>query len=539
MLREICCDSFHQKRICFNEGLNVVLGTTTGTNSIGKSTFMLIIDFIFGGDTYSKTEDIVQNVKAHRICWTVSFDGREYFFARRVPDSNYVEKCNNGYLECAKISVPDYCNWLREKTNLAIDGLSFRDAVGRYIRAYGKDNCSEKKPLQASIRESDEKASIALIKLFDMYSLISVLQDQAAHSADEYKAYTHAQKLSFIPKIGKSKYLANKKEMNKIESELAQLEDSLEYNLLDVDALASEKAIEIKRQISRAKRRRSSLLSRMAAIDDNLNYTFSVSSDTYHELSKFFPTANFTAIQEVEKFHKGIASLFKQELHEEHSCVKRAIQDYDALIDSLEHQMKQLIQDPKISKIVLEKHASSLKELERMREENQTYEKSNELKSQRDKDNDDLEEIKAKQFGTLSSKINQKMAQINNAIYEGKYNSPLLSFIGNTYQFYTPNDKGTGIAYKGLVVFDLAVLNLTQLPILVHDSVVLKQISDEAIESIMKQYIASGKQVVIALDKQDSYTSETTRILEENAILRLASNGEELFGRFWGQRIDA
>ena len=102
----------------------------------------------------------------------------------------------------------------------------------------------------------------------------------------------------------------------------------------------------------------------------------------------------------------------------------------------------------------------------------------------------------------------------------------------NSYQFFTPNDTGTGIAYKGLVVFDLAVLNLTHLPILVHDSIVLKQISDEAIERILEQYIASNKQVVIALDKQESYSSRTTQILEENAVLRLASNDKELFRRF-------
>ncbi len=51
MLREIYCDKFHQKRIVFNPGLSVVLGTNTGDNSIGKSTFLLIVDYVFGGST--------------------------------------------------------------------------------------------------------------------------------------------------------------------------------------------------------------------------------------------------------------------------------------------------------------------------------------------------------------------------------------------------------------------------------------------------------------------------------------------------------
>ena len=39
MLNEIICDKFNTKnqKISFHQGLNVVLGNDTGTNSIGKS----------------------------------------------------------------------------------------------------------------------------------------------------------------------------------------------------------------------------------------------------------------------------------------------------------------------------------------------------------------------------------------------------------------------------------------------------------------------------------------------------------------------
>ena len=69
-----------------------------------------------------------------------------------------------------------------------------------------------------------------------------------------------------------------------------------------------------------------------------------------------------------------------------------------------------------------------------------------------------------------------------------------------------------------------------------HDSVVLKQISDDAIESIMNQYVSSGKQTVIALDKQQSYSQKTSELLDNYAVLRLAPNGSELFGRSWGKK---
>lgn len=538
MLREIYCEAFHQKRIRFNDGLSVILGTPTGTNSIGKSTFMLIIDFVFGGNTYASAEDIIKNVKEHRICWTFEFGKKEYYFARRIPAAKEVEECDSDYNAQKKVTVSDYCKWLRKQTLLEIDDLSFRDAVGRYIRAYGKDNCSEKHPLHAYSKERDIDASSALLKLFDMYAPISIIKDQADQSEEAYSTFTKAQNLHFIAKIGKRAYDQNVKEIDRIERELSDLSEGLESNLLDVYAVASEEAIEIKKSLARAKRYRSSLMAHMATIDENLDYRFSSTSDTYKELERYFPNVNLLALEEVESFHRKIAAIFKHELKEESARIKHEIAEYDSLIASFENQLRELVRDPRLSKIVLKRHADGLKELDRMRKENEAFEKSSELKSQRDSDKHNLEDIKIKQFGLLSDTINSEMRRINDIIYGGSFNPPKLTFSGNTYRFFTPNDTGTGIAYKGLVVFDLAVLKLTRLPILVHDSVVLKQISDEAIESIMEQYAASGKQVVIALDKQDSYSPKTTQMLEQNAVLRLASGGEELFGRFWGQSIN-
>lgn len=78
MLHEIYCEQFHQKRIVFNPGLSVVLGTNAGDNSIGKSTFLLIIDYVFGGSTYAGTTDIIENVGSHDIYFSFIF-GEEIF----------------------------------------------------------------------------------------------------------------------------------------------------------------------------------------------------------------------------------------------------------------------------------------------------------------------------------------------------------------------------------------------------------------------------------------------------------------------------
>lgn len=64
MLKTIECDLFKlggkdgtsRGTIVFHEGLNAVIGGIAGENSIGKSTFLLIVDFCFGGDSYDKSK---------------------------------------------------------------------------------------------------------------------------------------------------------------------------------------------------------------------------------------------------------------------------------------------------------------------------------------------------------------------------------------------------------------------------------------------------------------------------------------------------
>ena len=191
---------------------------------------------------------------------------------------------------------------------------------------------------------------------------------------------------------------------------------------------------------------------------------------------------------------------------------------------------------------------------------NDAYNKFIELKNNESIDKKRVSNIKDQQLSILSSKINIEMNRLNNIIYKEKLidhaailnevcfifflgfgakrfdenNAQILSFSKNNYSFATPENTGTGIAYKGLVIFDISVLNLTNLPIIVHDSFVLKQISDKAFEKILELYIKSEKQVIIAIDKKNSYTDETQKILDESVILNLGSNGNELFGKSWG-----
>lgn len=534
MLYEIYCDKFYQKQIKFNNSLSVILGTNNGDNSIGKSTFLLIVDFVFGGNTYATKEDIITNVGKHDIFFAFKFAGKIFKFCRNNQDTKFVWICNDNYECTEKIELTKYCQWLNKQYKINLPDLSFRNAVGRYMRIYGKDNCDENHPLHYLPNEKSDKAVYSLIQLFNRYLPIKDLRERVNESDEELKAYKKAQKLDFICNVTSKEYEQNKKEIEHTKNEIETLASGLNTALLDIDAAASEEAVELKKVLSRLKRYRTKSKLLLDSIEENTHYKFVASNHSLEELTKFFPNANIRHIEEIENFHKKISEIFKDELRSEKHRLEKEISEYDIEIHNYEEQLKSLIKDPNLSKIILSQHARLLKNIDIKQNENKAYEKLQGLNNDNKEIHEKLEKMEAYQLGIIESLINKKMADINNMIYNGTCNPPIIHFTNTKYNFYTENDTGTGIAFKGLVVFDLSVLNLTPLPLLVHDSVILKQISDLAIEKIIKLYIENNKQVIIALDKQSSYGQQTEGLLNKYSVLKLSSGGQELFGRSWG-----
>ena len=95
MLSEIICEKFKEtdQKITFLSGLNVVLGDDKASNSIGKSTFLMIVDFVFGGDDYiSKCDDVGRKIGIHQIKFSFMFDGAIHKFIRDTERPNFVKQ---------------------------------------------------------------------------------------------------------------------------------------------------------------------------------------------------------------------------------------------------------------------------------------------------------------------------------------------------------------------------------------------------------------------------------------------------------------
>lgn len=104
------------------------------------------------------------------------------------------------------------------------------------------------------------------------------------------------------------------------------------------------------------------------------------------------------------------------------------------------------------------------------------------------------------------------------------------------YRYGSPVDDGTGASDKNLILFDLAVLKLTDLPAVIHDSPLIKNIADETVEKILDLYQRfTAKQVFIAFDKDQSYTQRTQKHIEETTVIQLGEDEHSLYGFAWNK----
>ena len=203
MLAEIRCSSFadcgaERPPIIFNESLNVILGSSDGSNSIGKSTLLLIVDFAFGGKQYSMCKDVVENVGPHSIDFCFRFDGTDYRFSRSSVDVTKVWRCDAEYGRTNAMTLAEFCDWLSGMYGMADLGGSFRSLVGNFIRVYGKENHDENKPLSSHPQERQSDGITRVLRLFGNYSAVDETQTALDEAEKDRKTFLESLRRDFI-----------------------------------------------------------------------------------------------------------------------------------------------------------------------------------------------------------------------------------------------------------------------------------------------------------------------------------------------------
>ncbi len=544
MLKSISCDKFielGQSRgpIEFHDGLNTILGTSDGTNSIGKSTLLMIIDFVFGGKDYytKKTKDVIENVGNHTINFEFLFDNKSYYFSRSTDNPTFVNICDENYNVQKTITLEAYCAGIASKYGLSAYDISLREAVGRFFRIYHKDTTNEETPLRAAVQESVNAGIVALLKLFNQYGQIEAQSKIKDAAKDEENTFNKAKRYNQIKSANsKLEYESNEKLLKQIEDQIEKLSNETESGLTELDAVQAQELAEIKNELSPLRRQRTQFLSQIEGMQEDRNSSKKNFKHDYDCLKEFFPNANYKELEDVENFHIKLTEILKKEYKENIENLQLLLDIVNKKINEYESKAKEIKTASNVSKAILIKFANLTKQVEVLREANKNYLEGERLKTVFRQEKAKYEEIVVHATAQVQSTINALMKELNDRVYQGRKTSPTLEISDSShYSFYTPNDSGTGSQCRGLIIFDLAILNNTPLPAIVHDSIILKNIEDYALCKLIELYASSTKQVFIAFDRDETYGDKMKQILNDTAVIKLSSGGHELFGKSWNE----
>ncbi len=551
MLVEVQCDKFIEngkirKPIRFHAGLNAVLGDDNGSNSIGKSTFLMVLDFVFGGSDYvKKCADVQENVKEHTINFCYQFNNELFYFSRSTTEYNQVLKCDANYHQLPDtkpMTLSEYGEFLCEKYGLSVEGLTWRGAVARFIRVYKRDTLDEERPLRSA---KDEKVADVIKKymqLFDKYSPVEAQIKQAAAAEDEKEAFRKTTQQYNHVRAAKTKKEkeANAKRISELEKREKELAENSNKGLLDLDSMQAQQMSALTDQLINYRRQRAQVQTQLNSIRRDMTGQKRGFKRTFSELSRFFPNEDFRTLEEIEHFHQKLAKVLADEFAETEKDLATAYLLLGNEIVKIKDQITAIKNIPNVTQAILKEFAEITTELHNLQEANSNFDELEKLKIIAADYAATRDAVIADQLRSIEIMVNRAMREISNEILKDITHMPpdLKLEKLNKYVFKTPNDGGTGAQYRGLITFDLANMEVAPVPFVVHDSVLLKNIEKAVFAAIVKVYEAEkvhGRQVFMSYDTLDSYDEETQRIVKKNAVLELSPGGNELFGWAWNK----
>ena len=534
MLKKISCNIFLQEEILFHKGLNAIVGDDIASNSIGKSTMLMIIDFVFGGDDYiSKNHDVVDYLGHHNFKFIFNFDNKDYYFTRSTNEYKFVSVCNEKFESLQSVTTKEFTKWLQEKYNCQLESLTFRSIIGRYFRIYGKENLNEKKPIQYFEKETASQSILALLKLFDKYKSLKAYEEQIVKLKEDKQSLVKAAEKNFLPNVNtKSLFSKNEKRIEELSTQLKKLKKEIITTSLDLESMVSQKILELKRQKSYLTIKLNSYQSRLIRTQNNIKNKSVKMSAELKQFVYYFPDFDVEQINKVEDFHKNIIKILKSELVAVEKELKDKIEQTNNQVVEIDKKIEQELTIKNAPKLAIDEVIDLVTQIKQLSDENGYYTKKKQLEEDISQANRDLSELKEKALDEICNEINVKMYELNKEIYGYKRRAPTLNIHENKYSFNTAGDTGTGTAYANLITFDLSLLELTCLPAIAHDLPLLKNIENAAMENIISIYSRGEKQMFVAIDKLSSYDKRAAQIINEHKVLQL-SKDKLLFTRNW------
>lgn len=525
MLREIRCEKFRTPVVSFHPGLNVVLGDDNATNSIGKSTLLMLVDFVFGGSTLLEwNKDVVAELGHHHYDFAFEFDGELHRFRRETITPATVYLCDADYKVLSAIKLDEFNAFLKHAYGLAQPGQTFRAAVGLHLRVWGKTNLIPDEPLHAFPKQKDKDCIDNLVKTYGKFEAIRA-HDDAARTADtELKVIRAAASKQLIPKVTKTGYAQAKVQIAGLERDLEEVRQNLASYATNLSAVINKEVLELKERKDDLLQRRMTVAGRLQRVDRNLGGKRSLRGGNFQDLQRYFPEINTERLVEVEAFHDGVARILKEQLKQSKEQLTEELKLIDLSIAGIDTEMAAALGSVEQPGSLVDHVYKVSLSLQSARASKDGYELEQAHVDALQKAREALAEVKQRILTEIAISVNDGMREIVSEAVGEHRKSPLLSLDDATYNFEVFEDTGTGTAYFGLVLFDMAVFRATNLPAIAHDSVLFKNISNDSVANLVGLYANIQKQSFIALDEIQKYGPAAAQTLQKQSVIQLSDH---------------
>lgn len=406
MLKEIFCSKFKHSKIEFHKGLNVILGDNNGSNSIGKSTMLLIIDYVFGGDTYAKS-DVIDHIGQHEICFSFEFGEVNSYYKRKTAQSKTVFVTDAHYENEKEISLDDYKKLLLQFYNIDDENISFRNIVGLYSRIYGKDNCNEKFVLSAYSKQSFDDSISRLIKIFGKYPEIQNRKEAKKNSEERYKTFCAAVKMDFI------KVYSTKKDVDEAEKTLLLEKNdclALEHQLLtDTSVLTPvqlQTISDLKDEMARVLALKFSHRSKLGKLQVNIGKLKKKVAIDIERLQIYFPSININEIEKINEFHEGLVNELNKTILKQITKEKEILESIEKEEEVIRNKIDSVISLNQANKVVLDKLIELRKSVDNKEKAITDYKKREGLKAEKKDAKDMFEKTQNLILADIQNKLN-------------------------------------------------------------------------------------------------------------------------------------
>lgn len=554
------CGEQPREPILFHPGLNTVEGGAKAENAIGKSTVLSLIDFVYGGRSFISS-DVVQHPAAighHTVFFSLRLHGVNYYFSRATDRYGYVDRYEDiawkNKLETW--SLDDYMSFLLREYGLEDRGGSFRELVGRYVRIGEDDLANLDKPLSASPRAKDSDGAIALIKLLGFYADLKEALDRSIKLQANYELITKTSKLGLFDALKltkKAEYENAKQQLIEYQRESKALRSQTDLDLFEAKRRSRVQQEGARAQLIPLQEEATALDSRLALIKAALSGENRFASEKLEEFYSFFPQADRKKLEEIEFFHHRLLEIFEDQLEEQEHALKARLEEVKLAIHQQIQRIHQLGESVALDDSIYDENAELAQKIQVLQTQIKTYEANEKRKAEKEVAKTELK----KQLGLVqefSDKLNRSLAVTKAEIYRKQKSHPHPAV-------FSMRNKGASIGYEldhqgnnsignksmNLLIFDYTLLKITDLPFLIHDSTLIKQVAYQPVGELIQEYVKAKqliskadepKQIFFAFDGTQVYGSETERLIEETRVIGLQESTGALYGRTWGDVTD-